>query len=364
MKKMIMESLLLGATALFVAGCTQEELKSGSQNANTTSSETAATTMTAVAQTASQLASGTSFRISGSTSDSSGVVPAGSAHHHGGSLYGLLDGINLLAPTNELLAVIEAESAGDFRGLHMHSAGGATVTNYDQSGNVVSLPLANSGGPEGCSFSGGQFPKYDSLLSTVARTVIDFGSGVTEKHDSVTITRVGKIIITRNGDSTGKTETVTFESYTVNGNLIEGTKTRVSTFVKANGTATGISTTTVSGGKITFNDGTVTTWTGNKERKSSIVLDSNDRPLSGAIATEGSAVVTGSDGSVIYSHRISKTLTEDIACRHEHHGPVSGTVEILYKTNTITIDFGDGSCSNDKVTVTINGVTTSKTVGG
>src|SRR5258706_6018367 len=112
MKKMIMESLLLGATALFVAGCTQEELKSGSQNANTTSSETAATTMTAVAQTASQLASGTSFRISGSTSDSSGVVPAGSAHHHGGSLFALLLGPHILCPPHQILSPIFVRRAG------------------------------------------------------------------------------------------------------------------------------------------------------------------------------------------------------------------------------------------------------------
>lgn len=61
-----------------------------------------------VAQTSGQLASGASFNIRGGT--------------------------NLLAPTDELLAIVDAESASDVRGLRVSKNGGATITNYDASG--------------------------------------------------------------------------------------------------------------------------------------------------------------------------------------------------------------------------------------
>jgi hypothetical protein len=147
-----------------------------------------------VAQTSGQLASGTNFSVQGSSTDSTdndnhhpfGKGPGG---HHGpggpGRNPGILDGLNLLAPTDELLAIVDAESASDVRGLRVSKNGGATITNYDANGNVVNAPIPGKNGPQGCSFSGQQFPEYDSLLSSIARTVIDFGSGVTYKRDTV-----------------------------------------------------------------------------------------------------------------------------------------------------------------------------------
>jgi len=360
MKKMIVKTLLLSLMAIVLTRC-KDQVATESKSTSTTVTA-AATTLTGVAATSGQLASGTSFSVPGTTSDS--TMHPGGPMPGGGNCGGPLDGTNLLAPTNQLLAIIDAESAGDFRGMRMQAAGGATVTNYDQSGNIIALPLPASGGPQGCSFSGGQFPHYDSLLALIAKTVIDFGSGVTEKHDTTTITRVGEIIITRSTSSSTKTEVITFENYSVNGNSIAGTKTRVSSYVRSDGTEKGTSTTSVSGGKITFSDGTVGVWTGSKQRNSSITYDSTRRPLSGEITTQGGTAVTGSDGTIIYSDNITKAITENIACGPQHHGPVSGTVETIYGTNTIIIDFGDGTCSDNSITITINGVATTKTVGG
>jgi hypothetical protein len=361
MKNMIVKALLLfGVVALTTTGCNNNnDLTSGNS-----------TTLTDVAQTSGQLASGSSFTISGSSSSTgssgSGTTvnpgpPAGGPHKGpGGGEHGLLEGTSLLAPTDQLLAIIEAESAGDFRGMRMHQMGGATVTNYDASGNAISMPPPpqNSGGPEGCSFSGKQFPKFDSLLVKVAKTVIDFGTGVTDHHGDRTITRSGKITITRGGDNSSKTETITFENYKVNGALIEGTRIRVNTF-DANG---GSSQSHVVDGKITFSDGTASVWTSSKSRTSSVVLNANNRPISGQIVTEGSTGVTATDGTLIYSHNITKSLIENIGCGPGHHAPVSGTVETVYNTDKLSIDFGDGSCSNTKVTVTLNGVVTTKTL--
>lgn len=356
MKKKLLKSLVFGAISFGIWSCNEN---------GTSLTQTENSTLLGIAQTSGQLASGTSFSIEGVAGDSSGTK---ANHHKGPKHHGHpgfpLDGTNLLAPTSELLAIIEAESAGDFRGMHMHGKGGASITNYDASGNVVTLPTPEDRGPQGCSFSGGQFPKSDSILSKIAKTIIDFGSGVTERHDTVSVTRSGKIIITRSGDKSNQTEITTFENYKVNNHLIEGIKTRVSTFVKVDLMATGNSTTSVTDGKITFSDGTVVTWSNNKERKSNITFDSaTDRPASGEIVTEGETIIATADNTVIYSHAITKAITENIACGRQHHGPVSGTVETHYKTDAITVDFGDGSCSNKTISVTVNGVTTSKTVG-
>jgi len=315
-----------------------------------------------VAQTSGQLASGTSFSVEGSSTDS---TKAGDHHpgfgkgQHGpkgpgGRNPGILDGLNLLAPTDELLAIVDAESASDVRGLRVSQNGGAAITNYDAEGNEVTVPLPGKNGPQGCSFSGKQFPAYDSLLSSIAKTVIDFGSGVTFKRDTVEITRTGRIVIERTISGSTITETTTFDNYTVNGLKIEGTKTRVSTFNEETGS--GSSSTSVSDGKITFTDGTVATWTSDRSRVSDITDDG------GTITTEVNTSVAA-NGTVIYSHKTSSPLTENLACEGRRPGPVSGVVEIVYRDNNVSIDFGDGSCSNRTITITVNGTTTTRTIG-
>jgi hypothetical protein len=271
--------------------------------------------------------------------------------------------MNLLAPTDELLAIVDAESASDIRGLRISKTGGATITNYNADGEVVILPITQKDGPQGCSFSGKQYPEVDSLLATIVKTEVDFGTGVTYQRDTITITRSGKIIINRTIDGTTITETTTFENYFVNGIKIEGTKTRISTFNSSTGS--GSSSTSVADGKITFVDGTVATWTTEKSRVSDIVLDpTTGRPSSGTITTEVSTSVAISDGTIVYSHKTQTPLIENIACEGRRHGPVSGKLETIYRADTVLVDFGDGTCSNKTITITFNGVTTTKTIGG
>jgi hypothetical protein len=328
-----------------------------------TDSSKQTSTLLDVAQTSGQLASGTSFTIQGSSTDS--ITQQGDGHHHHGPGHdrhkGILDGVNLLAPTDELLAIVDAESASDIRGLRISKDGGATITNYNAAGETVTLPLPREGGPNGCSFSGHQHPESDSLLSTIVKTVIDFGTGVTFHHDSVSITRSGSITIERSGDVSSATEVTTFNNYAVNGAHIEGVKTRVSTFDATTGNGT--STTSVADGKITFADGTTASWTSDKTRTSTITLDANNHPSSGIIVTEVNTAVVSSDGTVIYSHKTTSPLTENVACEGRRHGPVSGTLQTVYRTDTVIADYGDGSCTNRTITITLNGVTTTKTIG-
>ncbi|MBI1769171.1 MAG: hypothetical protein HYR67_12435 [Bacteroidetes bacterium] len=350
--------LLLGSISVWMFGCNRENVSSTNTGLNQT-------ILLAVGQTSAQLASGASFSIV-TSSTSGNVTPAGSNHHPGhcpnDGMGSFLEGTNFLTPTNELIAIVDAESAGDMRGLRMYANGGAKITNYNASGNVVTLtaPSMNKG-PEGASFSCGQFPQNDSLLSKIVKTEIDFGGGVTIKHDTITITRAGKIIITRSKSGQARTETITFQNYSVNNNTVEGTKIRTSTFDSSTGN--GQSITTVSDGKITFSDGTVATWVSSRERDSQIVLDSvSMKPSSGTIVTTASISVTSSNGE-IYSHVTTKAVKEDLSCGREHHWPVSGTIETKYRSNDVVVDFGDGSCSNKTISITINGVTTTKTIG-
>jgi hypothetical protein len=268
----------------------------------------------------------------------------------------------MFMPTDELLAIIDAESAGDFRGLRIAKNGGATISHYNAEGEKVTLPLPGMNGPHGCSFSGKQFPHYDSILSTITKTIIDYGAGVTVIHDTITIVRSGRIVIMRAGSHTSMTETTVFEEYVVNGIAIEGTKTCVSTYDEASGS--GISTTSVNDGKLTFNDGTTATWKTEKVRMSVINPgEETGKSVSGEITTDVNTSVTRDDGTVLYSHKTAVPLVENLTCGRRKHGPVSGTLETTYHDDIIVIDFGNGSCDNETITITYNGVTTIKTIG-
>ena len=352
--------IFFGVSLLFVVAfsCSNEGL-------NATNSGTLSQTTIDLAQTSGQLASGTTFSISGSATDSTGSDNNRPDHGHGhhDKHKGILDGLNLLAPTDELLAIIDAETASDIRGLRISHNGGATITHYDSAGNEVTLALTAHKGPEGCSFSGHQYPNVDSLLASIVKTEIDFGTGVTYKRDTVEITRSGKIIITRSTDGSTVTEVTTFQDYFVNGSHIEGVKTRISNYDATTGS--GSSTTTVSDGKITFSDGTVATWMTDRSRVSDITLDADTgKPVSGTISTEVNTSVIAIDGTVIYSHKAATPLVENIACEGRRRAPVSGTLETTYRSDIILVDFGDGSCTNKTITITFNGVTTTKTIGG
>jgi hypothetical protein len=343
--------------AAILSNCSNEDLASNASSSGLN--------LVDVAQTSGQLASGASFRISGSTEGDSttnhpGHGPKGGQGRHHGPPF--LDGLNLLAPTDELLAIVDAESASDFRGMRISKNGGATITNYNANGEVVALPLPATGGPGGCSFSGKQFPQFDSLLATITKTVINFGSGTTFARDTVTITRTGKIVVSRSGTKANMTETTLFDNYSVNGIKVEGTKTRVSVFNELTGS--GSSTTSVANGKFTFTDGTSAIWTSEKKRASEITLDATTkRPVSGTITTTVNTAVTSTDGTVVYSHSTTKPLIENLACEGRRHGPVSGTLHTIYRSNTLDVDYGDGSCENRTVSITLNGVTTTKTIG-
>jgi hypothetical protein len=371
-----LKNLLFLSYLLFMAACTeQDELAAVA--------ELTAQDATAIdlAQTSGQLASGTSFTISGNsvqmgtinarvTDDSEAShKPGGQGALKGigkgkGGHKGIMDGLNLLAPNDEILAIIDAESAGEVRGFRMHKFGGATITHYDAAGKVVNFPVfASPDGPHGGGHSGNQFPELDSLLNLVVRTKVDFGTGVTITKHEQSITRKGVIVIERKKDGNILTETVEFQNYSVNDIKISGTKKTVSEFDKATGKGSVISS--VANGKFVFADGEAATWTSDKTRKSEVIRGEDARkPISGSIVTTVKTKIASSSGAVIYSHETTSPLKVDLSCQGRRRGPIEGKVQTLYRDNTITVDYGNGSCTNQTITITVNGETTTKTIGG
>jgi hypothetical protein len=96
------------------------------------------------------------------------------------------------------------------------------------------------------------------------------------------------------------------------------------------------------------------------------VIRGNDsrKPISGKILTNVKTAIKSASGTVIYSHETTTPLEVDLSCSGKRRGPILGKLETAYRTNKISVDFGDGSCTNQTITITVNGVTTTKTIGG
>lgn len=360
---------------LFMAACTEQD-----EMASISEELVNGATAIDLAQTSGQLVSGTSFTLGGNSFQTGSIsarvagtsetahAPAGPGGLIGlgngkGGHKGIMDGLNMLAPNDEILAIIEAESAGDVRGFRMFKFGGATITHYDASGKVVELPVASTvDGPHG-GHSGNQFPEMDSLLSLIVKSKIDFGSGVTVTKNDQEITRKGMIVISRTKAGNVLTEKVDFQNYAVNGIQISGLKTIVSEFDKTTGK--GSVKSNVASGKFVFADGETAIWTSEKNRTSEVIRGTDSRkPISGLIVTTVKTAIKTASGSVIYSHETTTPLEIDLSCSGKRRGPTLGKVETLYRANKITVDYGDGSCTNQTITITVNGVTTTKTIGG
>ena len=186
-----------------------------------------------------------------------------------------------------------------------------------------------------------------TLLIPKGLLTIDFGSGCTDNHGN---TRKGIISITFNGRRflPGSSVVTTLTGYEINGVKIEGTRSVAN---ESNSTqADPHFTTTMTGGIITWPDGTTT------ERNERVTREWK----LGATSIDNQWLVTGTAtgknrNDLNYSMTITNTLVYRRYCavNNEVYMPVSGTKQLVVSDKKITIDFGAGAC--DKlVTVTIN----------
>jgi hypothetical protein len=168
------------------------------------------------------------------------------------------------------------------------------------------------------------------------------------------VVRSGQIIIHFSGHrfSPGSSRSITFHKYVRNKHEIEGTYSI--TNVSVSDTSALKFEVKLTGGKITFPDGTTIT------REQDITHEwvratnpINDKWLR---LTGGTASGTGRKGHS-YSMEIVKDLVITRACEvnNDVNIPVSGIKKVTTDSKEFTIDFGDGTCDNI-VVVTVNGI--------
>ncbi|HUX54858.1 MAG TPA: hypothetical protein VMV56_10615 [Williamwhitmania sp.] len=136
----------------------------------------------------------------------------------------------------------------------------------------------------------------------------------------------------------------TFQNFSIDGNAIEGTRTITKT-------SDNVYTYTLTGGKVTFTDGTTYTRTSTQTRT---WVDGFDTPFNiwdDIWTIEGSETGVNRSG-MTYTHTIVNPLMIKLSCRWI----VSGTIDITVGTENATVDYGDGACDN-QATLTYNGKT-------
>ena len=177
---------------------------------------------------------------------------------------------------------------------------------------------------------------------------IDFGAGCTDDHGTI---RKGKIMIVYNGRRflPGSSVVTTLDGYEINGIKVEGVRSVANS---SNSTQSDPRfTTTMTGGMITWPDGTTAS------RDESITREWK----LGAATIDSQWLVTGSaTGKNRHNQDYSMTITETLLYKKECavfnkvFMAVKGIKELVTADKKVTIDYGNGTC--DKlVTITING---------
>ncbi|MEL6557955.1 MAG: hypothetical protein AAFQ94_07215 [Bacteroidota bacterium] len=168
----------------------------------------------------------------------------------------------------------------------------------------------------------------------------------------------GKVIITYNDRRyvPGAFRSVTFENFFFDSVQVEGTRTI--TNVSESFESAVMFNTKMEGGKLTFPDGSFIT----READHTRTWERANTPVRDVVRLTGSASGTRRDG-VSYTSEITTELVFQASCIASGTArvPVSGVKEINWGENTLTVDFGDGSCDN-LASVTLNGTTVEKEI--
>lgn len=185
--------------------------------------------------------------------------------------------------------------------------------------------------------------KLSSDSSYVTDITIDYGEGCLVNGNTYS----GKILSSKNGKlrDVGTVNTITFNNFKINGDLIEGT--RVNTVTGIDLTAgTWTYTTEVKNAKITDVSG-ATSFTWESNRTTVVKL------LTAEAALTGTAKGVNQIG-IAFDVEITKELIVKAGCNNI----VSGTLKISPQNFRVrTVDYGDGTC-DDEIAVTIEGFDT------
>ena len=170
---------------------------------------------------------------------------------------------------------------------------------------------------------------------------IDFGDSCTfTRHDQV-FTKSGKIIVevTDHFMNQGASRTVTFVDFTINGNLIEGTRTMTNDGPNADGFYQ--FTIQLQNGKITTEEGVEIE---RQYTRTRTMIAGDDTPRyqwDDEFLIEGNGSGVNSDGYA-YTQTIMEPLYRTRNCAWFR----SGVTETVVNEDEIVIDYGEGECDN------------------
>lgn len=269
-------------------------------------------------------------------------------------------GILIAAATMTFYSCTEdAETAVDTDGIAIaiedasfEATSSELVEDIDEAADYATSSFGNSGGK--ILFGGGnKFGDCATITEDEATgtKTIDFGDEGCEGRDGRV--RMGKIIITHEGerDEPGFTRTITLEDFSVDTIQIEGV--RMMTYVSGADLKKEYNA-TLTGGKMTFPDGTVATRESTRTRLVSFDEDGEKTQ----VVRYGAASGINKEG-LTYDNQVddSTPLLSLTTCREEGvFAPVSGILSInIEGESEKVIDFGDGTCDN-LVVVTQDGV--------
>jgi len=176
-----------------------------------------------------------------------------------------------------------------------------------------------------------------------------FPKVVTIKYDSACTSGMhhtvknGTIIITMTGSPSaeGSQRIVTFDNFSVNGYLIEGTKT-----ITFHGGQQW--TSVLENGKITTPDGKVITRNAEHTRTQVAGMDTEDR------ADDVFEITGWAEGQTAEGYDYRKEIIEPLQVSKDCFWITKGIIEVTIGDSVFTIDFGDGTC-DDLAIKTING---------
>tara|TARA_Y100000768_G_C23944289_1_gene666762 strand:+ start:381 stop:1235 length:855 start_codon:yes stop_codon:yes gene_type:complete len=191
--------------------------------------------------------------------------------------------------------------------------------------------------------------------TTFPKTIeVDFGSGCTGMDGRY---RTGNLTIVATGRyrTPGSSYTVTSSNYTVDGYLIQGTKTVTNTGYNSNNY---LVYTIDMDGYITKPDSTVISYSSDRIRKWVAGINTNLYTHGVSGRTDDVYWITGdasgqSSNGTSYTADITDQLVIELDCQYI----TSGTLEIQPNSAAVrTIDWGNGNCDN-QATVSVNGYT-------
>ena len=193
-----------------------------------------------------------------------------------------------------------------------------------------------------------EFADNSTFLQPKGTIIIDFGEGCEDDRGNV---RAGKIIITFMGRRFLPQSSIvtTFDGYSINGILVEGTRTVTNSTGSLEDRPS--FTIVVEGGKLTWPDGTFATRESNRKRE----WIRADNPLNDEWRVTGNAAGTNRP-EMSYTMEITEALVYKRQCAVTNRifMPVAGEKVLTTETRQMKINYGDGECDR-KVEVTING---------